>query len=237
MKEKIGSFLVRKGVITPAQLDTALAHQKRLGGRLGPILISLRYVTPRQFLGLLSEHFRCPPVDLSTYSIERHLIELIRPELAREAGVLPIMEKTAGGRKVLYVAMRQPDNLTALDQVSFSTDHDIQPMVALDASLTEAIEYFYQDLDASVFASFDGREQVLGFEETSPDTLDHLYPGLSASELAEESMLTGAIDVDDDMKINFSTEVDAKTYLKFLIKLLLRKGVITKDDMAGILKD
>ena len=237
MREQLGAFLVYKSLITPGQLDTALKQQKRLGGRLGATLISLRYITPAQLLLALAEYFDCPSIDLSTYNIEPHLIEMLTPEMARGVGALPVREgRDAGGRKLLYVAMRQPDDLRAVDQLAFATNYAIQPMVALDGSLNEAVEYFYQGT-SETFATFDGRERLLSFEETSPDTLDHFYSEFDDTPPpAPPTPPPSESDDVDAMIIELSDSVDPRTYLKFLIKMLLRKGILTREDVSDLLR-
>jgi hypothetical protein len=238
MRERLGAFLVRRSIITNGQLETALKHQQRMGGRLGAILISLRYVTPPQLLQVLAEYFNCPAVDLSTYNVEPHLIESVTPEIARGIGALPVREgRDTGGRRVLYVAMRQPDDLLAVDHLAFATNCAIQPMVALDGSLSEAVDYFYQDSATAGLPTFDGRERVLNFEETSPENLEHFYESFSDDPLPGRDLaLSLPEDGDDELTLDFAPGIEARTYLKFLIKLLVRKGILTREDVRDLLK-
>ena len=236
MRERVGTFLVRKSIITPGQLDTALKHQQRLGGRLGAALLSLRYVTPAQLLQVLAEYFDCPAVDLSTYNIEPRLIEMLSPETARGLGALPVREgRDAAGRYILYVAMRQPDDLQAVDQLAFAANCAVQPMVALDGSLNQAVEYFYQGTPES-FATFDGRERVLSFEETSPDNLEHFYSQFDDEPRRGTVPPGGSADDLDEPVVELSDAVDPRTYLKFLIRVLLKKGILTRQDVSDLLR-
>jgi len=238
---KIGEFLVKRDLISEKQLEGALIHQKRIGGRIGPILVGMKHISQTQLIKALSEYFRVPPIDISSQQIDPKILELISEELAKKIGALPVqIDNDAAGKRVLYVVMKQPDDLASIDQLTFATNFKIQPMVTADKPLDDAIEYFYSG-GGSSFASYDGRDTVLSFEETSPETFDHLYspqsvqsPEITAvGDTLDERSRSSSWDA---MDIQFDPNVDAKIYLKFLIKLLVKKGIIKEEDFAELVR-
>lgn len=237
MKEKFGTYLVRKGLISGVQLETALTHQSMQGGRIGTVLAHLRYVTDKQLLRALSDYFNCQHVDLSTYNVDLDLIRKVKPAMARRIKALPVQEDLDGnGRRILFVAMRQPDDLVSQDQLVFATNSAIIPMVALDNALNDALDYFYQDGENMAIPTYDGRDKILDYQQTSPDSLDHLYENMNVVPEEQRYQRSNKKASLEDLHVELAQEVDAKTYLKFLIKILLKKGLIEPEDIPDLIK-
>ncbi|HTQ80946.1 MAG TPA: type IV-A pilus assembly ATPase PilB [Thermoanaerobaculia bacterium] len=136
---KFGELLVKTGKISQAQLQEALALQKDQGGRLGSNLIKLGYLTDRQLVESLSQHFKVPSVDLKGMEIDEAVIKIIPPDIARKYTILPVNKAGA----TVTVAMIDPTNVFAMDDVKFMTGYKVEPVVASENSIRMAIDRYY----------------------------------------------------------------------------------------------
>ena len=149
--ELIGDLLIREGLLTEEQLKAALAEQRSNGFRLGYNIVAMGFVTETDLTRVLARKFRVKAVDLSRInSIDDRMIKSVKPEIAIRHLVLPL--RRVG--RTLTVAMANPQNLDAIDELRFSTGYDIEPVVAGEYSLRKAIEKYYE-------AGEDGLEVLL----------------------------------------------------------------------------
>ena len=135
----MGAVLVQAGKISQEQLEAALAAQKESGGRLDSKLIGLGYVNDDELVDFMSQHFGVPAVDLDEVKIDAAVIKIIPAELARKYTVLPISKAAAR----LTVAMTDPTNVFALDDIKFMTGYSVEPVVASEEALRAAIDRYY----------------------------------------------------------------------------------------------
>lgn len=136
---KFGELLVKNGKISPAQLTEALAAQKEQGGRLGTNLVKLGYLNDRQLVESLSLHFKVPSVDLKGMEIDDAVIKIIPADIARKYTILPVNKAGA----TVTVAMIDPTNVFAMDDVKFMTGYKVEPVVASEGSIRLAIDRYY----------------------------------------------------------------------------------------------
>ncbi|MFL6202103.1 MAG: type IV-A pilus assembly ATPase PilB [Thermoanaerobaculia bacterium] len=137
--DKLGELLVKSGRINQAQLQEALAHQKDQGGRLGTNLIKLGHITERQLVEVLSEQFKVPSVDLSNMEIEDAVVKIIPADIARKYTIFPVTKAGA----TVTVAMIDPTNVFAMDDVKFMTGYRVEPVVASESAIRAAIDKYY----------------------------------------------------------------------------------------------
>jgi type IV pilus assembly protein PilB len=137
--DKLGELLVKSGRINQAQLQEALAHQKDQGGRLGTNLIKLGHITERQLVEALSEQFKVPSVDLNNMEIEDAVIKIIPADIARKYTIFPVTKAGA----TVTVAMIDPTNVFAMDDVKFMTGYRVEPVVASESAIRAAIDKYY----------------------------------------------------------------------------------------------
>ncbi|HEX5720539.1 MAG TPA: type IV-A pilus assembly ATPase PilB [Thermoanaerobaculia bacterium] len=137
--DKLGELLVKSGRINQAQLQEALAHQKDQGGRLGTNLIKLGHITERQLVDALSEQFKVPSVDLNNMDIEDAVIKIIPADIARKYTIFPVTKAGA----TVTVAMIDPTNVFAMDDVKFMTGYRVEPVVASESAIRAAIDKYY----------------------------------------------------------------------------------------------
>jgi type IV pilus assembly protein PilB len=140
MSAKLGEILVRENLLTPQQLREALDYQREHGGRLGFNLVKLGLVSDDTITTVLSRQYGVPSVNLELFDIEDAVIRLIPQEVAQKYFVLPLSRVGA----TLTLAMVDPTNVFAMDDIKFMTGLNIEPVVVSEASVQEAITKYYQ---------------------------------------------------------------------------------------------
>ncbi|TYP53290.1 GspE/PulE family protein [Thermosediminibacter litoriperuensis] len=139
-KRRLGDLLVKAGMITPEQLEKALNEQKRSGERLGKILVRLGYVSEKDILEVLEFQLGIPKVVVEDYQLEPEVVQLIPERLARRYMAVPV--RRDGNR--LLVAMADPLNLTALDDLRLAAGLEIIPAIASEREIEAALSRFWQ---------------------------------------------------------------------------------------------
>ncbi|HPM75986.1 MAG TPA: type IV-A pilus assembly ATPase PilB [bacterium] len=143
-EEKLGELLVKEDLISPDQLETALAEQKVSGGRLSYHLSRLGYLEESELADILSRQYNVPSINLSEFEIDPEVIKLIPREVVEKYKVIPISRADNS----LIVAMVDPSNIIAIDDIKFLTGYNIEAVVATEDSIMMAIEKYY-DTDSS----------------------------------------------------------------------------------------
>lgn len=143
-KKRLGDFLLEEGLIDKFQLASALAEQKKWGGRLGKHLIELGILSEEVLVKVLSKLLALPSVDVGRLSIPRSVVEYVQVKTAEKYNVIPIgIEDAPGSKKTIIVAMSDPTNLSALDELRFTTGCAVRPVVSGDTSIERAIRTYY----------------------------------------------------------------------------------------------
>jgi type IV pilus assembly protein PilB len=179
--DKLGDILVRDGLITAEQLKRALAEQKNSGGRLGYTLVKLGFVEETEITKMLARQYRMPAVDLSRFEVDPKILKLISADIAAKYAVLPLKRE---GR-TLTIAIADPNNVAAIEDIKFITRCDIFPVIAGEYTLRNAIDKYYQQSDAQL-ASL-----LKSVEDEGADDLEVVSEQqdeeVKASELAEDA--------------------------------------------------
>jgi type IV pilus assembly protein PilB len=139
MSQRLGDLLVREKVISTDQLDQALKKQKETGGRLGSVLVKLGYLSDEEVTNFLSRQYGVPAINLQFFEIDPSVVKLIPQETARKHQILPLSRVGAS----LTIAMVDPTNVFAMDDIKFMTGFNIEPVVASETSIMECIEKAY----------------------------------------------------------------------------------------------
>lgn len=140
MAVRLGELLIKKNLLTQAQLEEALQAQVIFGGKLGTVLIEMGLISEDKLAEVLANLLRIPcakPGQLQ--SIPDNIIKIISPELAERHKVIPV---AVSGKK-LTLAMAEPHDLKAVDEISFRTGYIVQPVLALEVRLVFALEKYY----------------------------------------------------------------------------------------------
>lgn len=140
MAKKIGEILLKADLITNDQLHQALQEQKKTGERLGSLLVKMGFLAEDEILSCLSKQFGVPAIDLETFQIEDSVLETIPLKTAKKYSVIPISR--VGG--TLTLAMADPSDIFAIEDIKFMTNFNIEPVVASERAIIEAIEVQYR---------------------------------------------------------------------------------------------
>jgi len=144
--KRLGDLLLEKEVITPQTLADAVAEQRKSGEMLGVTLVRLGFVTEAQLMVHLQAQLGLPLVDLADVVADDQAVHAISEELARKYVALPIEIE---GRKTLIVAMADPMNIAALEDLRFHSGMFIQPVLAMPSAIVEGIARYYH-IDTSM---------------------------------------------------------------------------------------
>ncbi|MEC8380169.1 MAG: type IV-A pilus assembly ATPase PilB [Myxococcota bacterium] len=136
---RIGELLVKEEVITPLQLKKAIEAQKQSGGRLGHELMRLGYVEENDLTAFLSRQYSVPSINLHDFEVEADILKLIPKDVVIRHQVIPINKS----ENMLMVAMADPSNMFAIDDLKFITKFNIEVVVASEQAIAEAIEKYY----------------------------------------------------------------------------------------------
>ncbi len=139
MTKRLGELLIQAGKITREQLQEGLAAQKESGARLGMTLVQLGFVQDEELVEFLSQQYGVPSINIAEIDIDEAILRIIPPDVARKYTVLPISK---AGAKVT-VAMADPTNVFAMDDIKFITGYNVEPVVASDMALRSAIDRHY----------------------------------------------------------------------------------------------
>jgi type IV pilus assembly protein PilB len=139
MAVRIGDLLLKEKRITPAQLQEALNYQKTNGGKLGLNLVKLGFVTDEEITSLLSKQYGVPSINLSQFEIDAAVIKLIPADTAQKYQIIPLSRSGA----TLTIAITDPTNVFAMDDIKFMTGYNVEPVVASETAVTEAIKRYY----------------------------------------------------------------------------------------------
>jgi type IV pilus assembly protein PilB len=140
MAVRLGELLLREKRITPTQLQEALNHQKANGGKLGMTLVKLGMVNDEEITALLSRQYGVPFINLAQFDIDASVLKLIPAETAQKYQIVPIGRSGA----TLTIAMTDPTNVFALDDIRFMTGYSVEPVVASEIAVGDAIQKYYQ---------------------------------------------------------------------------------------------
>ena len=139
MSVRLGEILVKESLITQDQLQKALEFQRVNGGKLGSCLTKMGFITDDDITGVLSRQYGVPSINLKYYEIDPNVIRLIPQDTATRYQVVPLSRVGS----VLTIAMTDPTNVFAMDDVKFMTGFNVEPVVASEAAISDAISRFY----------------------------------------------------------------------------------------------
>ncbi|RME25075.1 MAG: hypothetical protein D6806_08555 [Deltaproteobacteria bacterium] len=212
---KLGELLLRAGVITEQQLRTALSEQKKWGGKLGSILVELGYIDEDILVKALSRQLGLPRVDFAGLVVSPEALSKIDRDYAEKKQVLPIAYDP--GKKLLVVAAADPLNMDTLNEISFSTGCRVRTAIAGEKALERAIRryYFGEEVEHAAVAAHDETSSVPVGERQ-----------LDASDL---SLVDRVEEIEKMQRRQLGL-------LKLMVELLLKKGLITKEEYRRTLQ-
>ncbi|QRK10157.1 general secretion pathway protein GspE [Archangium violaceum] len=262
-RKRIGELLLERGAITAAQLEAALHAQQRTHQRLGAALVSLGAITEKTLAHALSEALGVPVMDLTARTPDWSAIHLLRPRFCEQHELFPVALETLGGRRLLVVAMADPLDSAAIQEMEFTTGLKVSPRVAPLSTVRAAIQRYYHRAPAAPEpvpeANEDDVEEIIVGEELPPG--EHTRR-VSLEELIQQreqqrrrrrdqsrpSAAKRAGDISAELDSLFGDVLPAAPVAedpveelerKFwaLMRIMARKGLLTKEDFTRELDD
>jgi type IV pilus assembly protein PilB len=184
MAVRIGELLLKEKLITPEQLSQALSQQKANGGKLGYNLVKMGFVKDEQITTLLSKQYGVPSINLAQFKIDPTIVKLVPTDTARKYQIIPLSRSGS----TLTIAMTDPTNVFAMDDIKFMTGYTVEPVVASETAITEAVEKYYPTGKAGAAPGKGGKPG-----EKTGSTLEMASRGL---EELQNTLLGGADDVE-----------------------------------------
>ncbi len=189
MAGRLGELLVRENMISLVELQEAQTAQKQEGGRLGYHLIKLGFIEEADLTQFLAKQYGVPAINLSDFEIDSDIIKLIPKEVAEKHQVIPVNRAGAS----LIVAIADPSNIFAIDEVKFITGYNIEVVVAAEVSIRDAIEKYYivveaeDQEDALGGMDFDSIMDDFAEEDIEVTELEDLGGGIDLAKAAEDA--------------------------------------------------
>ena len=171
---RLGDMLVKAALITREQLNQALQQQQTSGGRIGTNLVKLGFISEDDITSFLSRQYGVPSINLSHFEIDANVIKLIPSEIAQKHQVIPI-NRTGN---VLTVAMTDPSNIFAIDDIKFMTGFKVEPVVAAETSIRNSINKYYDSAGMV-------EDIMKGFDDKDVEALKDDEDSVNAAELGK----------------------------------------------------
>jgi type IV pilus assembly protein PilB len=240
MDNRLGELLVKAGVVTSDQLAEAIAAQRNQGGRVGSHLVNLGHLEENQLVDFLSRHFGVPSVDLRHIELDDAVLNIIPADVARKYTVLPVSK--TGAR--VTIAMIDPTNVFAMDDIKFMTGYDVEPVVASEPALRAAIDRYYGSTHAvelkRVMDSLEGQtdQDLEVLEEEEEVDLEALEEGAEDAPVVRlvniimtDAIKRGASDIhiepyEKEFRVRY--RIDGVLYEMMNPPLKLREAIISR---------
>src|SRR5881296_1129596 len=165
VNRRLGDLLVADGLLTADQLKKALAEQKGSPEKLGSVLIRLNFVNEDQLIGFLSRQYGVPSITLAQLDIDSDVLKLVPAPIARKYEVVPVRKMGNS----LALAMADPTNVFALDDISFMTNLQVLPLVASQTAIKKAIDRNYESKTEAITSVLSDMQTDLGNVEVVED--------------------------------------------------------------------
>ena len=202
MAVKLGDLLLKQKLITQEQLETALKLQREEGGKIGEALVRVGAVSESDITETLSQQFGVPSIDLAHFEIDPAIIKVVPGEVARKYGVLPVNKTGA----TLTIAMGDPTNVFAMDDIKFMTGYNVEPVVASEIALRKAIDKHYGTPRSVVLKERvkSGGAPTLGSETSLDDVMGS--SALTMDDMASVGL--GELNMDEITGMDTGADVD-----------------------------
>jgi hypothetical protein len=224
-KQKLGEMLIEAGLIDDFQLSSALSHQRNWGGKLGAVLMELDFVREEDIARIMGEKLKIPYINLFEPEIDEHVIRLVKPDIAKKYNVVPARRD----KGMLMLAMSDPLDIGAIDEIRFITGLNIKPTIAMESEIQDAIKKYYDGEDVvrkKTLTPFYRRAQSGGKMEVIHGSDLNMPKAGQADEkshvLAREENAQQALQ-------------DCRVRIDALTTLLVEKGIVSRDELVSMI--
>lgn len=261
-KMRFGDFLVSRKIITTDQLNRALLHQQQWEGRLGEALIFLRIMSEDKLLAALKYHLEIPIIDIEELDIAPKVIKLIPKKMAEKYKAVPIRLTLSFGKKTLLIAMSDPLDISAIEELQFAAGYKIQPVLSKERSIKSALGKYYNVEMGYISTNTKAEKTEIVSNKGNDDDADVMTIIRGGDELKisssgevlydnGETIMPG--NINDDSEANDDYEALARDMapedenireikkenklLRALVKILIEKEYITIEEIKEKLED
>ena len=222
MPVRIGELLLKEKRITPDQLQQALNHQRANGGKLGFNLVKMGFVKDEEITGLLSKQYGVPSINLTQFEIDPAVIKLIPFETAQKYQIIPLSRAGA----TLTIAMTDPTNVFAMDDIKFMTGYNVEPVVASETAVGDAIQKYYPAAKAGSAKAPSATPTVMS---SGPSTLEMASRGLeelqaSLGEAGDVEVLEELQEISADALARQGEEAPVVRLVNVVLMSAIQKG-------------
>jgi type IV pilus assembly protein PilB len=224
--KKLGEMLKDAGLLDDFQLSSALSHQRSWGGKLGKVLMELEFVREEDIARIMGEKLKIPYINLFEPEIDEHVIRLVKADIAKKYSAVPARRE----KGMLMLAMSDPLDIGAIDEIRFITGLNIKPTIAMESEIQDAIKKYYDHEEVvrektlkpfyqRAHSSGGKMEIIHGSDLNMPkaEQADEKSPVLSKEETAQQALQ------------------DCKVRIDALTTLLIEKGIISRDEIVSMI--
>jgi type IV pilus assembly protein PilB len=233
-RPRLGELLIDSGAIAESQLAAALGEQKQWGRPLGMTLVRMGFLEEETLVRVLARQLKLPVAWLRGKRVNPEVLDLLPPELAEKHHCLPLFLNDEAGGRVLYLAMEDPTDLTAVDDIGFQVGFKIRPVLAGPSELDEALHRHYHWGFMAGEAPSDPSPHDEVSEANEPELLmldEEVGNGRGSGTALPVSPLTTA-KADTERPHSPASSVQPVVILRALTRLLIEKGVMTREELV-----
>jgi len=236
MKDRIGEMLLRSGIIDDGQLEKAIAYTETHGGRVTTSLVKLEILTEDDLLEFLSRQYGYPTVSLDEIDVDPDAVKLLPAPKAQKYMAIPYAQVNSA----LQVAMADPTDLNALDEIAFMTNLSVEVSIAPESQIRKALDMFYDTgmKTQEMLEEFDDEDlETVGPESSDIETQDSAQQAEQApvvklvNYVLREAITRRASDihVEPYEKINrVRLRIDGALYELMKIPMKMRNAVVSR---------
>lgn len=221
-RKKLGDLLKEAGLIDDFQLEAALSHQRNWGGKLGAIMVELEFVREEDIARVIAEKLHIPYANLFDPEIPAEIIAIIKPEIAKKFGVMPVGKEG----KSLVLALSDPMDFDIIDNIRFNTGMAIKPVLSMASEIKDAIRKYYDNepVTRKDVPTFRDAEHAAGKMEIVRE-----IPDITTTEWNQQ------FQQQQDMQQLRQDVSNQKIVLDALTSLLIERGLILRNELAKII--
>lgn len=241
-KEKLGELLLKVNKISKEQLDSALEEQKTSKKKLGEILIEKGFVTKQDIHEVLEFQLGIPYISLDDYQIDKNIVKIVPENIARKNELLALKIRD----NYIIVAMSDPLNMFAIDDIKLATGYDVQPVMCKKDEILNAIERYYrEDVAKKVVEEFVDSYESTEIDEENDNiklgNIDNAPVVKLVNSIISEAVKMRASDIhiepfENDLRVRYRIDGDLQEIMKLSIKshppIVTRIKIMGKMDIA-----
>ena len=235
-KVRLGDALVNDGLINEEQLKKALELQKGSGKKLGETLVDAGMVTEENIAGVLSRQLGYASIDLQNITVDKAVLDLVTPSILKKNRVIPI-EYAPDNMNILRVAMADPLDLDAMDDISIITGCQVEPLVATPRSVMLAIDRFYGQAEVATALEDYARERLIVEEEDAfSEDINNSPIVILVKEMIENAARQRASDIHIEpleKKVRVRYRIDGALYEKGRYDIRILSAMVARIKIIG----